>query len=196
MKKMMSMMCAAAALMTNVPAHAASLIGKTLTVQYITPNFDWIESSFIHVAGMSDDMMFGDSASGHFTENSFVVDALAAVNFLSSDFTGIRIFDHDNVLGAFTNVALSGLSTHPYIATFDPGRITFDADNIYINLQGSGIRRDRNLIFDIEMADNVVANAIPNAVPEPAAWIMMLAGFGAIGGVLRRRSAEVRTAAA
>lgn len=34
-----------------------------------------------------------------------------------------------------------------------------------------------------------------DAVPEPATWAMMIAGFGLIGGVMRRRSLQVRYAA-
>ncbi|WP_240047704.1 PEPxxWA-CTERM sorting domain-containing protein [Sphingomonas panacisoli] len=36
----------------------------------------------------------------------------------------------------------------------------------------------------------VAATATP-AVPEPATWAMMLIGFGAVGGALRRRKAQV-----
>ena len=35
-----------------------------------------------------------------------------------------------------------------------------------------------------------------NAVPEPTSWIMMIAGFGMIGGALRRQRATVRLALA
>jgi spore maturation protein SpmB len=35
----------------------------------------------------------------------------------------------------------------------------------------------------------------PAAVPEPASWAMMLAGFGLIGGMMRRRSVKVAFAA-
>ena len=42
--------------------------------------------------------------------------------------------------------------------------------------------------------DYMAANAPPAAVPEPASWAMMLAGFGLIGGAFRRRSAMVRLA--
>jgi hypothetical protein len=37
--------------------------------------------------------------------------------------------------------------------------------------------------------------ALGNAVPEPAAWAMMLGGFGAVGGAMRaRRRARLRFA--
>ncbi|MFW2830132.1 PEPxxWA-CTERM sorting domain-containing protein [Sphingomonas sp. ID0503] len=34
----------------------------------------------------------------------------------------------------------------------------------------------------------------PGAVPEPASWAMMIAGFGLIGGAMRRRSVQARFA--
>ncbi len=40
--------------------------------------------------------------------------------------------------------------------------------------------------------DNIVVNAVQSDVPEPASWAMMLAGFGAIGGAIRRRRITAR----
>lgn len=37
--------------------------------------------------------------------------------------------------------------------------------------------------------------AATTAVPEPAAWALMIVGFGAVGGVMRRRSTKVAFAA-
>lgn len=39
------------------------------------------------------------------------------------------------------------------------------------------------------LIDGVSFAAVSGAVPEPATWLMMIAGFGMIGGTLRRRSA-------
>ena len=40
--------------------------------------------------------------------------------------------------------------------------------------------------------DNITfGSANPGGVPEPAAWAMMLAGFGLVGGAMRRRQANV-----
>jgi hypothetical protein len=38
------------------------------------------------------------------------------------------------------------------------------------------------------LLDNVTLTLISNAVPEPMTWTLMLAGFGAMGGMLRRRA--------
>ena len=41
------------------------------------------------------------------------------------------------------------------------------------------------------VSGNAVVNP-PSGVPEPATWAMMMLGFGAMGGVLRRRKTDVR----
>ena len=44
--------------------------------------------------------------------------------------------------------------------------------------------------------DELFFRATPAAVPEPASWATMIAGFGLIGGTLRRRVVRQRFAAA
>lgn len=39
-----------------------------------------------------------------------------------------------------------------------------------------------------------ITENVPSPTPEPAAWAMMLAGFGAVGTVMRRRKVAVRFA--
>ena len=52
--------------------------------------------------------------------------------------------------------------------------------------------------YTLTVGNGDVANALgngPGAIPEPASWAMLLAGFGAIGGVMRRRGTAVTVAA-
>ena len=42
-----------------------------------------------------------------------------------------------------------------------------------------------------QIANLALANPAFNAVPEPASWAMMFAGFGLVGGALRRRRVRV-----
>ncbi len=42
--------------------------------------------------------------------------------------------------------------------------------------------------------DNVVLIGATGAVPEPATWAMLIAGFGAVGGAMRRRSTSCSVA--
>ena len=55
-----------------------------------------------------------------------------------------------------------------------------------------GIRSDQTDIYGLRFGGNYIlltgtANGVPNGVPEPAAWAMMLAGFGLVGSAMRRR---------
>ena len=43
--------------------------------------------------------------------------------------------------------------------------------------------------------DDISFTSAASGTPEPASWALLLAGFGAIGGVMRRRAANVRVAA-
>lgn len=51
-------------------------------------------------------------------------------------------------------------------------------------------------LTDTEVIASLQTEALPAAVPEPATWVMILLGFGAIGLALRthRRFASVHTA--
>lgn len=57
-----------------------------------------------------------------------------------------------------------------------------------------GIRSDQTDIYGLRFGGNYILltgtkNGIPNpGVPEPAAWAMMLAGFGLVGSAMRRRT--------
>ena len=47
--------------------------------------------------------------------------------------------------------------------------------------------------LNFSIPENVIVT-VPTAAPEPASWAMMLGGFGAIGGAMRRRKATVSLA--
>jgi hypothetical protein len=59
-----------------------------------------------------------------------------------------------------------------------------------------GVTNLNDQIFDTGMAfagANIEGNPIPDDdVPEPAAWAMMVAGFGLVGGATRRRRAATQ----
>lgn len=63
------------------------------------------------------------------------------------------------------------------------GRLLTNATAIYSNCQGAANNCDANF--------RVTGNLVGAAVPEPATWALMLLGFGAVGGSLRRRRQAV-----
>lgn len=53
-------------------------------------------------------------------------------------------------------------------------------------LSGPWVQRGSAFGLGIRITDDI-AVAFPGAVPEPSTWVMMIIGFGAIGGALRSR---------
>ncbi|KTT74068.1 hypothetical protein NS334_05725 [Sphingomonas endophytica] len=58
----------------------------------------------------------------------------------------------------------------------------------------SGMKLLPNMVYSFKISAAEYAS-LTGAVPEPATWAMMLAGFGMVGAALRRRKPEVRAAA-
>lgn len=73
--------------------------------------------------------------------------------------------------------------------TRDFQTFTFGWTNV-ASLQFGQLSNNGYLAFD-----NLVYNAGPVGVPEPASWAMMLAGFGLVGMAMRRRETGVAAAA-
>jgi hypothetical protein len=96
-------------------------------------------------------------------------------------FNGVRIFDFAGTIAAIGGVTINAATN---LAGFDISRVTFSSDSIYVNLQG--LRVNADTIISIDVA--------PAAVPEPANWTMMIAGFAAVGKMARRRRMPVRVA--
>lgn len=69
-------------------------------------------------------------------------------------------------------------------------------DFSYNGASGGGRIRDgyedRGDLRNVDFTFAITAGGAASLVPEPATWGLMLLGFGAIGGALRRRQATVR----
>lgn len=107
---------------------------------------------------------------GEFTLASFDIAAFTSysktytVNGYSGGISGTLVGSLSGPLGQFATV--TGFAAPVDLVTF------------YASDQGS----ESGFLLD-----NVVVNAFGGAVPEPSTWAMMLIGFGAIGGGMRRK---------
>src|SRR5262245_17493699 len=73
---------------------------------------------------------------------------------------------------------------------FAPVDFTISARSIYsqVRLDGfSAITVKNNGAAEGTFIRDVGATEVPTAVPEPAAWAMMILGFGGVGSLMRRR---------
>lgn len=100
---------------------------------------------------------------------SLGANATVAPNFLAYDLLGLRILLNEQQLSTDGN-GVQTLLTNAL-------RINFN------NFLLGG----RTLTGDVIVSQSVASIDI-DAVPEPAAWVQLIAGFGALGLVLRRRS--------
>jgi hypothetical protein len=140
---------------------------------------DGNQSAFIQVGGWFEQAVTG-----------LTVGSWYSVSFFDSFREDTRLYAADpysvsfdgQLLGTFspTSNAFSSVTTGTFVASATNGVLTFRG----VPLDGL----DRSVGIDAVSVAAVQGNAAQvAAVPEPAAWAMMLVGFGAIGGALRRR---------
>lgn len=87
--------------------------------------------------------------------------------------------------GVFSTPAASLLSPLSTIPDFNDGELTFTTYNFDTSSY---------LIHTYADMHGVGTLTITEEVPEPASWILMITGFGAMGAMLRRRRASLETA--
>jgi hypothetical protein len=131
---------------------------------------------------------------------------------------GTSPFTVTGVSGEVDGSAITGLSgyggaderlsdTSPFVdragVAFSAGGVAYNIFDNYTDTAGHPVYSFCSSTFDGSCTGGS-ANAAPVAslsisaagtVPEPASWALMLAGFGVVGGVMRRRATTVRVAA-
>ena len=164
------------AVLLSPMAANADFIGHTIEGQWLfsTITSD-IGSAFSAVVGAGEEFPTGSSS---VSGDSYDIGATTITmtqtvgGFEPGAFNGVRFSDIlgtiDDIVGVAINAALTGY------AGFDAGRISFDANNIWFNVQG--LAAPGVLVVDVVFA----------SVPEPGT--LALLGIGLLGmGLTRRR---------
>lgn len=108
---------------------------------------------------------------------------LSTINFTGSSFS------HNSVAGPGFTTLISG-DGGPVLAAgnFGAGYYMIGGETT-INFHSPGSSNAAGDSFKLRVNElKLAANGMQNGVPEPAAWAMMLAGFGLVGSAMRRRA--------
>ena len=161
--RLFTLALAAAAALTAVAADAATykfLVtdpDATLGGQAFSPYYFYLDSSPTPAA---------------YDATSFTIDG---TTYGSTIYGNYSVFDtftfYNDAYGGFSD--LENIYLNPVLFTGSTDHPTFKLGTFALDNFGSG-------------ASITISEVLPS-VPEPASWAMMLAGFGAIGVVLRRR---------
>ncbi|ODU22799.1 MAG: hypothetical protein ABS87_01125 [Sphingomonas sp. SCN 67-18] len=214
------MACAAqpafAAVVTSLPGGTSVAIPKLnaygAPATDIGSGISWSSSESSSVLGWSRGYGFSDNGSWSGTPmiglntgtgtmtlgfDQAVTGFLAEINWAAQPVTQYSDNDPAAFMSAY-NAAGDLLETIQFTGGTAPGYYGFSREDgdIASIVFGNSYVGARNLSLELAPAPKANSVAFVSApVPEPAAWAMMIAGFGLIGGTLRMRTRKVAYAA-
>jgi hypothetical protein len=159
-----------------VPAHATVMDGATIRLTYEFPALGTIWNGNTHDLVVGPGFEISGFPVGVAITNVDVSDTNIHVtydipgNWIAASFNGFHIFDLFGSIPDFTAVSINPITN---LTGFGDARITFDADNIWVDWNGLSFNSETIVSLDVE------------AVPEPGT--LLLLGTGIAGLVARRR---------
>jgi hypothetical protein len=115
------------------------------------------------------------------------------MNSGSPAFIGFKISDTGNQLGDILGASVTNTTYTPstygnLVEGFLPSQVTFDANNIYVNINTAMWHETPMASMGDPFRDQIALSvAFAPAIPEPETYALFLAGLGLMGAMLRRR---------
>ncbi len=107
----------------------------------------------------------------------------AGTGYQTATFNGFRFFDVLSTIDAIIGVSIDSATD---LAGFDISRVSFDADNVYINMESLSAPGAHRVVLNVLFASN--------QVPEPDSIALLVLALGLIG-FARSRAPRGETAA-
>lgn len=167
-----------AATLAPQPA-AAQLAGETIGAQYLFPDLASIIIDFpAAVVGAGVEFNAINQSQVDVADASLTISSVPGqgpTQLLPAAFNGYRIYDVGGTLPGFVTVTVNAATNLP---GFDATRVSFDADNVFVNLQDLVLLPGEIVLLDIGFA---------STVPEPATVGLVATGLVVVGAAARRR---------
>ena len=163
-------------------ANAALLMGNTVSFTYLFPTISSVYGSgangnYVVGAGVEIPNGFCCSFEGalDISDSNILADFHSSSTYNNTSFNGFRITDVNSTIASFTSASVNAITN---MVGFDASRVTFDADNIWVNWQG--LNFDANTFVSIDIGGGT-------SVPEPTSLALVAAALVA-AGTLRRKA--------
>ena len=184
----------AVVLATAAPSQA-QFLNNTVTIDYLFPNTGSVFQSSGPLLVTAGGVNFASStgATGRVTATQFTVLIDSDSTFSTVPFNGFRVRDTNGTIPAIAGFSIDS-STIPGL---DASRVSFDADNLFVNLQGLNTTSGQSSVINVQFA----GAAAPEPGTLPLVGMGLLTGAGVfsrrremMGSVRRRRKATKQAA--
>jgi hypothetical protein len=171
----------AAALIPSVAS--AQLTGQSIGAQFLFPDLATVvQTRPPAVVGPGIEFVLVSQAEADVGDASLLfrgIPGTGPVAWLAGTFNGLRLYDVGGTLPDFLSVTLNAATNLP---GFDMTRVTWNADEVFVNVQGLVQNPGEIVLLDFGFG--------PNVVPEPGTLGLVATGLIAAFGVARRRRAH------